>query len=222
MKNSQTSGSNASGSQNTSTVPVSSPGRKEQQQEDANVERRPSWRLRLDEQDRSKFSLEDTRQQGGAGAAASAASSSGAVSGQAQTPSSSSSVPTSRTGGYHSEIPYGLAQRNPSLRSKLGKGMQIDQTMLANASPHHQLNSSTSTTPQGKPPLPPGGEQQEGSPQQQDDDKDVRNSGGAQGAILRKKKTKRRSTGVVQFNTDVSGSISYLSLCAHAHIPFSM
>ena len=44
-------------------------------------------------------------------------------------------------------------------------------------------------------------------------DKEMKNSG-AQGAILRKTKKKRRSTGVVQFNADVSELFSvYLSFC---------
>ncbi|ODM92371.1 Protein phosphatase 1 regulatory subunit 12C, partial [Orchesella cincta] len=179
VKNSQSGVSNASGSGTTNSVPVSSSSSRKEQEE-LGVERRPSWRLRVDEQDRSKFSLEDTR-----GTTSAASGSPSSVSGP---------VPTSRSAaGYH-EIPYGLAQRNPALRSKLGKGMVVDPTQL----------QSVTSAPQGKPPLPPGEESgtSAAGPQQQDEERDVKNSGGAQGAILRKKKTKRRSTGVVQFNTD--------------------
>lgn len=200
MKNSQSAGGS------TNSVPVAA-SRKEQ--EDANVERRPSWRLRVDEQDRSKFSLEDTRQGGSSTGTGSATAS--------NNPPAPSSAPTSTSrtaGGYHSEIPYGLAQRNPSLRSKLGKGI-IEQTGLGG--PHTGTSSSSSassTPPHGKPPLPPGEQDAtSGSPHQlpQDDERDMRNSGGAQGAILRKKKTKRRSTGVVQFNADVSPMLPFFT-----------
>jgi len=60
-------GTTAAGEQNNSSTPTttttivpatSSVLRKE---DEASVERRPSWRLRVDEQDPSKFSLEDTR-----------------------------------------------------------------------------------------------------------------------------------------------------------------
>ena len=42
-------------------------------------------------------------------------------------------------------------------------------------------------------------------------DKEMKNSG-AQGAILRKTKKKRRSTGVVQFNADVSELFQFICL----------
>jgi len=69
--------------------------------------------------------------------------------------------------------------------------MVVDQAMLQ---PSSQSRGGSSL--QGKPPIPPGGEQD------QEEERDVKNPSGAQGAILRKKKTKRRSTGVVQFNAE--------------------
>lgn len=59
----------------------------------------------------------------------------------------------------------------------------------------------------GKPPKPPDGIETLTKLGLEDEkEKDMKNSGaqGAQGAILRKKKTKRRSTGIVQYNQDVS------------------
>lgn len=65
----------------------------------------------------------------------------------------------------------------------------------------------------GKPPKPPEGTEMQTNKNVTEDEKekDMKNSG-AQGAILRKKKTKRRSTGIVQYNQDVSVLIHYLKI----------
>ena len=143
------------------TVPanVSTVLRKEEEQ---SLERRPSWRLRVDDSDRSKFSLEDTRN-------------------PVSRPASSTS---STSIGHHGTSDTTVVQRSPSLRKS---------------------NKHESSSPSGLPPRPP----LEDKDMQVDDDKASpaekdSTQGGAQGAILRKKKQKRRSTGVVQYNTDVS------------------
>jgi len=61
---------------------------------------------------------------------------------------------------------------------------------------------------QSKPPRPP--EDGDAVMLVEDGEKEMKNSG-AQGAILRKKKPKRRSTGVVQYNSDVRQFPSVLS-----------
>ncbi|XP_035709029.1 protein phosphatase 1 regulatory subunit 12B isoform X12 [Folsomia candida] len=153
----------ASTEQATTPVPTPVPAivptsRKE---DEASVERRPSWRLRIDETDPSKFSLEDTR-----------------------------SLPPTKNSGSGPDM---AVQRSSSLRNRVA----------SNRSEHGV---------HGKPPKPPEGTEMQTNKNVTEDEKekDMKNSG-AQGAILRKKKTKRRSTGIVQYNqdgTEISQAIS--------------
>ncbi|XP_021954989.1 protein phosphatase 1 regulatory subunit 12A isoform X3 [Folsomia candida] len=150
----------ASTEQATTPVPTPVPAivptsRKE---DEASVERRPSWRLRIDETDPSKFSLEDTR-----------------------------SLPPTKNSGSGPDM---AVQRSSSLRNRVA----------SNRSEHGV---------HGKPPKPPEGTEMQTNKNVTEDEKekDMKNSG-AQGAILRKKKTKRRSTGIVQYNQDVGSGPS--------------
>ncbi|CAG7823580.1 unnamed protein product [Allacma fusca] len=137
------------------TVPanISTVLRKEEEQ---SLERRPSWRLRVDDTDRNKFSLEDTR----------------------------NPAPRSTTSGSASA----------------SSGLTPDNMVLVPRSPSARRSNKTESAPAGKPPRPPQ-EERDGHALDEEKEKEMKNSG-AQGAILRKKKQKRRSTGVVQYNTD--------------------